>query len=322
MMKPTALLVLLAAASTDASQLRNRELWGKSSSSSSSSGWSFWGSLLQLLDHIHTPCPPGHLHHKDSDGKPLPPGQCWQDLHPHHHHHAHHSSSSSSSHSSSSHSSGGGHSTYNMTYNVVECQQGDAGCYQNTLCHENDANCMQYISCAEDDQDCQMWIKCDDDMEDCMANINPADYWSDDGHGGNDDAAATDDAANVQGDDDKWANDGWTSNNLDQGSSYASTEVQNGKSTPVWPFLLAALVAGCIGAAIVVTRRKRRAEMSEHPLDGAVKKRQRLFNGFNKKNGLAAEDFENEDKPNFIEISESGAGRKSLYKSPDCDDSI
>lgn len=313
MMKSTTLLVLLAAASTDASQLRHRELWGSSSSSSSSS-WSFWGSLLQLLDHMHTPCPPGHLHHKDSDGKPLPPGQCWQDLHPHHHHHKKSSSHSSSSHSSSS---GGAH-PYNMTYNVIQCQEGDAGCYQNILCKEDDADCMEYITCADDDQDCQMWIKCDDDSEDCMANIQPDNYWDDDGH-------TDDNAANVEYDDDAWANDGWTSNNLDQGSSYASTEVQNGKPTPVWPFLVAALVAGCVGAMFVVSRRKRRIEMDQHPLDGAVKKRQRLFSGLSKKqNSLAANDFENDDKPSFIEISESGVGssKRSMYKSPQCDDSI
>jgi hypothetical protein len=149
-----------------------------------------------------------------------------------------------------------------------------------------------------------------------MANIQPS-GWSDDGHANNNDDKGD---APLQYDDDAWQNDGWSSNNLDQGSSYASTEVQNGKSTPVWPFLVAALVAGVIGAMFVVSRRKRRLDQEEHPLDGAVKKRQRLFAGMSKKKGALVEDFDNEEetRPNFIEISE----RKESYKSPQCDDSI
>ena len=173
---------------------------------------------------------------------------------------------------------------------------------------------MEYIQCPDDDQDCQMWIKCDDDAEDCMANISPG-GWGDDGY-------STDnnyDDASVEYDDDGWNNDGWTSSNLDQGSSYASTEIQ-GNKTPVWPFLLTAFVAGVIGAMFVVARRKRREERSEHPLDGAVKKRQRLFTGLSRNKKGLGEDFDcEEERPNFIEISD--VQRKS-YKSPHCDDSI
>ena len=282
------LLVTLASSNATSSNLRRRELWGDSSSSSSS--WSFWGSLFQLLDHMHTPCPPGPLHHKDSDGEPLPPGQCWQDLHPPHHHHK----KSSSHNVQSSLSSAGGWHSYNITYSFVECQEGDANCYQNILCKDDDADCMEYIMCEDDDQDCQMWIKCDDDSENCMANIQ-LHGWGDDGY------------------------DGWKSNNLDQGSSYASNGVQNGGNTPIWPFLVAAFVAGAIGAMLVVARHKRRKQRIEHPLDGAVKKRQRLFSGLSKKQGALNEDFDDEDdKPKFIEVSE----RKNSYKSPKCDDSL
>ena len=260
---------------------------------------------------MHAPCPPGKMHHKDSNGKPLKPGECWQDLHHHHHHSGSHNSSSGGSSGGSSSGGGGGHS-YNITYEFVECEEGGAGCYQNMLCTENDDDCLEYIQCPDDDQDCQMWIKCDDDAENCMANINP-DGWGDDGH--NDDGKAG------WGDDDGWYDDGWTSSNLDQGS-YATGTDMNGKTTPIWPFLVAALVAGVIGAIFVVSRRKRRIQESGHPLDGAVKKRQRLFAGMNTRNrkqGALNEDFDNEDeKPNFIEISDT---RRS-YRSPQCDDSF
>lgn len=169
---------------------------------------------------------------------------------------------------------------------------------------------MEYIQCPDDDQDCQMWIKCDDDSEDCMAHVAE---WGDDGY-----------SADDTYDDDQWNNDGWTSNNLDQGSSYASSEIQT-ERTAVWPFLLTAFVAGVIGAMFVVARRKRREERSEHPLDGAVKKRQRLFAGMsrNSRKVPLGEDFDCEDdmnnRPKFIEISESP--RKS-YQSPSCEDSL
>ncbi|KAL7489911.1 hypothetical protein ACHAW6_015650 [Cyclotella cf. meneghiniana] len=301
MMQRTALLMLLAVSSTDAStsNLRNRELWG--SSSSSSSGWSFWGSLFQLLDHMHTPCPPGSLHHKDSDGKPLPPGECWQDLRPKPHPHKK-SHKSGGSHSSGG---GGGHSSY-TNYTFIECYEGDQGCYHNLICvnGDDDANCMEWIKCQDDDQNCQVWISCTDDNQDCLSNS-----WNGDGH--DDSTQAVQDDATSSG----WGADGWSSSNLGaNGAAYASKEVENSGTVPVWPFVVGALVAGVVGAMFVVSRRKRRDDQSEHPLDGAIKKRQRLFSGFSrKKEGALNEDFENEDgQPNFIEISEA----KKKYKNP------
>lgn len=311
MMQRTALFILLAVSSTDAatSNLRNRELWG--SSSSSSSGWSFWGSLLQLLDHMHTPCPPGSLHHKDSDGKPLPAGECWQDLRPKPHPHK-----KSGGHKSGG-GGGGGGSKYSYNYTFVECYEGDQGCYHNLICQygDDDSNCMEWIKCQDDDQDCQVWIKCDDDSQDCMSNI--ANGWNGDGHDDSTQPVQDDATSSTSG----WGADGWSASNLDaNGAAYASKEVENSGGMPVWPFVVGALVAGVVGAMFVVSRRKRREEQNDHPLDGAIKKRQRLFSGFSrKKQGALNEDFDNEDdQPNFIEISEA----KKKYKSPKTDDSL
>jgi len=254
MMKQTVLLFLLAAASIDASSshLRHRELWD---SSSSGSGWSFWGSVLQLLDNMHTPCPPGDLHHKDSDGEPLPPGECWQDLHPsHHHHHSSHTSQSSGSSSSS----------------VVNCEEGDAGCDQNIRCKDdNDADCIQYMKCPDDDVDCK---ESADDRH-SVDDLNPIEY------------------------DDGWSDDGWT-------NSYSYKGGQDSGSIPIWPFSVAALVAGVIGVALVVSRRKKRAEMIEHDAvtSSTTSWRKRLFSGFNrKKQGTLNADFDNDD--NYVKMS-------------------
>ncbi|KAL3783443.1 hypothetical protein ACHAWO_011925 [Cyclotella atomus] len=286
MMKQTALLLLIAASvdASSTSRLRQRQLWG-SSSSSSGSGWSFWGSILQLLDNMHTPCPPGSLHHKDEKGEPLPPGQCWQDLHKHHHH----------AHKKSGGGGGGGGGSSSSSYSFIECQQGDANCYQNIACQEGDANCYLFVTCANDDQDCMTYITCDDDSSNCVANVQP-NGWSDDGH------AATDDAAVVY--DDAWSDDGWTANAAaTNNASYATSAVQNSSSTPVWPFLVAALVAGVVGVMFVVSRRKRRSDAEESLNETATttKSRKRLFNFGRKKKGSINDDFDNED--NYVEMS-------------------
>jgi hypothetical protein len=148
---------------------------------------------------------------------------------------------------------------------------------------------MQYIMCQDDDQDCQTWITCSDDSANCMSNGG----WSDDGH--TDDG--TDDAP-IQYDDDAWQNDGYASNNL-QGS-YATKAVQNDASTPVWPFLLAALVAGVVGVAFVVLRRKKRQSEADDSSVASTKRR-RLFNFGRKKQGALNEDFDNES--NYVEMS-------------------
>jgi len=255
---------------------------------------------------MHTPCPPGSLHHKDSDGKPLPSGECWQDLRPKPHPHK----KSGGGHSSSSGGSGSGSAYTNYTF--VECYEGDQGCYQNLICvnGDDDANCMHWIKCQDDDQDCQMWINCDDDSKDCMSNV-----WKGDGY--DDSTQAVQDDTTSSG----WGADGWSSSNLNtNGAAYASKEVENAGGLPIWPFVVGALVAGVMGAIFVVSRRKRREEHNDHPLDGAIKKRQRLFAGFSrKKQGALNEDFDNEDgEPNFIEISEA----KKMYKNPKTNESL
>ena len=156
----------------------------------------------------------------------------------------------------------------------MECEEGDEGCYHNESCADDDADCMEYVKCADDDQD-------------CIAHGG----WSDDGH---DDAG--DDVEPVEYDD-GWSDDGWTS------AAYASQEVQNEKSTPVWPFLLAGLVACVVGVMFVVSRRKRRSEAQESGSvsDGAAAKRKRVFNFGKKKQGALNEDFDNED--NYVEMS-------------------
>jgi hypothetical protein len=118
--------------------------------------------------------------------------------------------------------------------------------------------------------------------------------WQDDGH------AATDDATAAVEYDDGWSDDGWTSN---ASASYASKGIQNSASTPVWPFLVAALVAGVVGVMFVVSRRKRRSD-AEESLNGTAatsSKRKRLFNFGRKKKGSLGEDFDNED--NYVEMS-------------------
>ena len=325
MMQKTVLLAVLAAsanASDSSSNLRSRELWG----SSSSSGWSFWGSLFQFLDQHHVPCPPGPLHPKDSNGEPLKRGECWQEVH-HHHHHAHKKSGGGGGgggggSSSSSYYYENGYSSYSyqyqgetVTYTFVECTEGDADCYTNALCNKDAsdyADCMQTIMCdnSSDYYDkCEAWIKCEDGQSDCMQNVDLESLWNGDGYATTSSSAAP---APINYDDDTWGTDGWVGNNLN--SSYATKGVNNAGGVPIWPFIVGALVAGVVGAAFVVSRRKRRVEQDEHPLDGAVKKRQRLFSGFSrKKKGALNEDFDNEDDaPQFVEISDA----KNKYRSP------
>lgn len=301
MMQRFALLVLLAlSANAEQASLRSsRQLYNSnsssSSSSSSSSGWSFWGSLLQLLDHVHAPCPPGPLHHKDENGDPLKRGECWSDLH----HPPKPKKKSSSSNSSSSKSK--------VTYSA--CEQGEDGCFENVNCADG-GDCNEYIKCVDQDGN----------AVDCFTNDDGQNIggngWKDDGYSVTDDAtddnSATDDAQNVV--DDQWGSDGWSASNLDSGNSFASKS--GNKSTPVWPFIVGALVAGVIGAAFIVSRRKRREEDS-HPLDGSIKKRQKLFSGFSRnKKGALNEDFDNEEgKPNFIEIGEHNK-RTNSYAAP------
>lgn len=239
MMQRFALLVLLAlSANAEQASLRSsRQLYNSnsssSSSSSSSSGWSFWGSLLQLLDHVHAPCPPGPLHHKDENGDPLKRGECWSDLH----HPPKPKKKSSSSHSSSSKSK--------VTYSA--CEQGEDGCFENVNCADG-GDCNEYIKCVDQDGN----------AVDCFTNDDGQNIggngWKDDGYSVTDDAtddnSATDDAQNVV--DDQWGSDGWSASNLDSGNSFASKS--GNKSTPVWPFIVGALVAGVIGAAFIVSR--------------------------------------------------------------------
>jgi hypothetical protein len=65
------------------------------------------------------------------------------------------------------------------------------------------------------------------------------------------------------------------------------------------------------------TLQRKRREEDSHPLDGSIKKRQKLFSGFSRnKKGALNEDFDNEEgKPNFIEIGEHNK-RTNSYAAP------
>ena len=84
-----------------------------------------------------------------------------------------------------------------------------------------------------------------------------------------DDATATDDAENVVTDD-AWKNDGyvpeeddtpenivddaWTADGWEQSNLSGASLASGNRSTPIWPFVLGAMVAGVMGAAFVVAR--------------------------------------------------------------------
>lgn len=127
------------------------------------------------------------------------------------------------------------------------------------------------------------------------------------GGGGDDDKYAdmADDAWSADG----YGDDQWQESELGRGSGAGGN---NSAATNIGPFLLGALAAGIIGAALMVTRKRRQEQEENHPLEGSLKKRMKLFNGgvFRKKKGptLNGEIAGAESAPAFIEISSIRSG--------------
>lgn len=136
------------------------------------------------------------------------------------------------------------------------------------------------------------------------------DDWVGDGHDDNysgsvDYSDGDDDGSTYITADDQWTADGWTENNL--GTNKSGNAAEGGDKVDPAPFILGALVAGVIGAAFVVTRKRRQDQDDAHPLEGSLKKRMRLFSGgvlSRKKRPILNDDVEeaNGNTPAFIEI--------------------
>lgn len=114
---------------------------------------------------------------------------------------------------------------------------------------------------------------------------------------GGSDGANGDDSSNVEADssDDQnyQAGDGWKSNNLETGGS---------SNTTVWPFVVAAMVAGLVGTAFIVKRKNREEGQETQPIEESLKKRMKLFQ--KKKRGLLNDDVVvDHESPQLIEIS-------------------
>jgi len=176
-------------------------------------------------------------------------------------------------------------------------------CNISEICVDDDGNEISCTPCSDDNtdegctDDTENIIVWDDDGYDDATDDNTApivdDAWQNDGY--NDDG--TDVVVNG------WAADGWEESNLN------GARMDGGNnSVPIWPFVVGAMVAGLVGAAFVVTRRKRRVEVDNHPLEGSVKKRMGVFGVFS---GTKSSNKE-VGKPSFIEINE----RKQSYKAP------
>jgi len=123
-------------------------------------------------------------------------------------------------------------------------------------------------------------------------------------NGGDDDGSAY-----VSGGD-QWQADGWEQNNLGNrdGASGAGLSAGN-----IAPFVIGALIAGVMGAAFVVTRKRRQEQEDAHPLEGSLKKRMKLFSGGvfrRKKKGMLDDDVEEGGggTPAFVEISSVQSG--------------
>ena len=195
------------------------------------------------IDHaVHPPCP---IHEQN--------GQCNKDhrpfgpIGPHCRCESHHHSSSHSSSSSSS------TSTSKTSFVCVDSDGNDVSCSICTDDNTGDENvpCYPNVPCTDDEgasDDKYPCIPTDDNVAEVVGD----DAWNNDGYTDNN-VPATDDAAEVVVDDawtaDGWAADGWEESNL-SGASLARGNI----STPIWPFVLGALVAGVVGAAFVVTR--------------------------------------------------------------------
>jgi len=94
--------------------------------------------------------------------------------------------------------------------------------------------------------------------------------------------------------------DGWESNELGGGTK-GTAGIRSTSGQNMWKFVVGAMMAGMVGAVLVVFRRRRQQEEENHPLEGSLKKRMKLFNGgVRNKRGT---DMDNDGTPAFIEIS-------------------
>lgn len=130
------------------------------------------------------------------------------------------------------------------------------------------------------------------------------------GDGGNDDAMA-----DVSYDDKyDWNGDGhdndWTQSELGNGDNYQGTGSSAGAAVNVGIFLVGAAVAAVVGAALMATRKRRQEDEENHPLEGSLKKRMKLFSGgvFRKKGPALNGDVAEDGAPAFIEISSVRSG--------------
>lgn len=142
--------------------------------------------------------------------------------------HCHHSSS----HSSGSHSSGGGGSWTNDGW-------------------------------ASDgyDADGSTENASDGSSSSSSASSSNNDAWAADGYdssssgnGNNNNGDSSSSSSSSSGNGDEWNADGWESSNLGNGSSNGAGSSMGLKADSIIPFIVGALVAGVIGAAIVVAR--------------------------------------------------------------------
>lgn len=143
-------------------------------------------------------------------------------------------------------------------------------------------------------------------------NSNGSDSYSknSNGDGGNDDAMA-----DVSYDDKyDWNGDGhdndWTQSELGNGDNYQGTGSSAGAAVNVGIFLVGAAVAAVVGAALMATRKRRQEDEENHPLEGSLKKRMKLFSGgvFRKKGPALNGDVAEDGAPAFIEISSVRSG--------------
>lgn len=128
------------------------------------------------------------------------------------------------------------------------------------------------------------------------------------GSGGSDDSVAQDDGDGSYsgwGDDDvATTGDDWNTVQDDENDLQEVTNnLSNETGSTVWGFIVAAILAGMVGVAFFVFKRDKDEDGLDHPLDGAVSKRIKLFTGvFNHDKSTLESNAS--PKPTVLEISE------------------
>jgi len=132
---------------------------------------------------------------------------------------------------------------------------------------------------------------------------------------GGGDGSGSDDAVQANGysfeADDNYS---WESSNLDNGAG-SSVSIGGGSSAKsIGAFIFVAMAAGLAGAAFMVSRKNREEEENNHPLEGSLRKRMKLFTGGvlrQPRMGGSLNIPGVDDNPSFIEIASVRTGLSS-----------